>query len=157
MCFLTGVSGHLGVVASLGRVLGDRSTLRKYLNPHLLAAVVYSPTTTSLQILDSSTGQTIHQLNLPQAREAVDIGVVLKDNWVLTSWLTEGGVTRVLSVELFDKSFGEVGVQEKSYLIDAAVKVQGVTRTKLGITGLNVLCSFVSSLSVCPTNESRDI
>ncbi|RKO82803.1 hypothetical protein BDK51DRAFT_28737, partial [Blyttiomyces helicus] len=85
-------------VASLGRVLGNRSVLYKYLNPALLAVPTLKTTKTAstlaLNLIDTVTG-TIHHRSIhdgagnpsPTARA---IHVVQSENWVEDDQETEG-------------------------------------------------------------------
>ena len=96
-----------GQVASLGRVLGSRSTLLKYLNPDLVAIVSFSApsSSASIALVDSVTGAvsfTVDQIH--QVDERSNIQVLLRDNWLLYSYRLAGDVartTQIVSIELY--------------------------------------------------------
>lgn len=100
-----------GPIASYGRVLGDRTTLYKYLNPHLVAYSTYlddESNQASVVILDSVSGSIVYQTLI----ENVDIGkgipVVLAENWMVFTYTEKsptgkgGSGSRLVSVELFE-------------------------------------------------------
>lgn len=86
-------------MASFGRVLGDKSTLYKYLNAHL--SVVTTATqqagTAQVYVLDTTTGATVFSAQV----NGVGIKSVMSENWLVYSWLEAVG-WRVASVELYE-------------------------------------------------------
>jgi hypothetical protein len=83
-------------VASQGRVLGDRQTLYKYLNPHLLVILTKSVErkSASVYMVDGVTGKILHQAVLAQGNLAitspsgseVNPKAVLTENWATISY-----------------------------------------------------------------------
>ena len=109
-------SAHKGrEVANVGRVKGDRSTLYKYLNPHL-SVVISAPSRTSpspspscgLYVMDTVKGAVLYQVSLPVLDGKCDIQVSLDENWLVYSYYDDdaegGGVQgyRVVSVEMYE-------------------------------------------------------
>lgn len=109
-------SAHKGRrVANVGRVMGDRSTLYKYLNPHL-SVMISAPSRTSpspfptcgLHVIDTVKGTVLYHVSLPVLDEKCDIQVSLDENWLVYSYYdddTEVGGTkgyRVVSVEMYE-------------------------------------------------------
>ena len=99
---------HLqGSVASLGRVLGNRTALTKYLNPHLIAVATLRPSSDSASILliDSSSGAIVHTVPISHVTSDSNLRVFLRGNWLIYT-LREAGdfaqATRVVSVELYN-------------------------------------------------------
>lgn len=96
-----------GQVASLGRVLGSRSTLLKYLNPDLVAIVSFSvaSSSASIALVDSVTGAVTFTVDqILQVDERSNIQVLLRDNWLLYSYRLAGDVARtthIVSIELY--------------------------------------------------------
>ncbi|KAK4703822.1 ER membrane protein complex subunit 1, partial [Phenoliferia sp. Uapishka_3] len=151
------VPQQMGAVASLGRVLGNRTTLLKYLNPHLAAVVTLSPPTSTaiLYFLDTASGSVVHKLNLLDVDTESDVKVVLQDNWLLASYKVKGvpgGLTKVVSVELYQpeeegdiiksslrSSAKELRVLSRSFASPIELNVMGVTKTQLGITNYNAI------------------
>ncbi|KAF9817392.1 hypothetical protein IEO21_03446 [Rhodonia placenta] len=104
-------------IASLGKVLGNRTTLYKYLNPHLSAVVAGSSVSCSLYLIDSAKGTVLYHVVLPSTDGACDIKVVLAENWLVYQYYDGdmGGVDqaksyRIVSVELYEGS----GVDDKT-------------------------------------------
>jgi hypothetical protein len=48
-------------VHTLGRVLGDRSVLYKYVNPHLVALLVENENNVAVLLIDAVSGSILHQ------------------------------------------------------------------------------------------------
>lgn len=99
-----------GPIASYGRVLGDRTTLYKYLNPHLIA---YSTIFTdgsgqaSVNVVDSVSGSIIYQTLMDNVDISHGVPIALAENWLTfayTETATEKGAVgyRLVSVELFE-------------------------------------------------------
>jgi hypothetical protein len=102
-----------GNIAAYGRVLGDRTTLYKYLNPHL---VVYATITEkaghgTIYVVDSTSGAVVHETTLPGIDPKVEIQVKLAENWLVHAYAEkeEPGKTsrgqRLVSTELFEGAF----------------------------------------------------
>ncbi|KAF1840186.1 DUF1620-domain-containing protein [Cucurbitaria berberidis CBS 394.84] len=70
-------------VASIGRVLGDRRVLYKYLNPNLVlvTAVVESARTASIYLLDSASGQLLHTMSHNDVDTSRPIPSTISENW----------------------------------------------------------------------------
>ncbi|KAK4048457.1 hypothetical protein OIV83_004803 [Microbotryomycetes sp. JL201] len=127
-------SCQLDAIASPGRVLGDRSTLRKLLDVHNVALLVaHSVTSTgSLVILDAKDGSTLASISgIEGLTESSRPSMTFVDNWVLVSYHAaqdNAQLTRVVSVELFLKD-GRVLSGLRIY----RVSIKSVTTTTLGI------------------------
>jgi ER membrane protein complex subunit 1 len=107
-------------VASLGKVLGNRTTLYKYLNPNI-AAVITSALKAQMPscgvyLMDVVKGSILYHSVLPAAGDACDVKAVLADNWLVYHYFDDGfGVEeakgyRVVSVEFYEGS----GVDDKT-------------------------------------------
>lgn len=117
-------------VASQGKVLGDRSTLYKYLNPSLLVVLTRNEDTrtASVYAVDGVTGKVIYQSTLCSGnlllRYEDDTNVnptaVITENWLTVSYQVEVSAddpqakfkgphtqTRLLSTELYEPRAGE--------------------------------------------------
>lgn len=102
-------------VASVGKVKGDRSTLYKYLNPHL-SVVISAPSRTSslsspacgLHLVDTVKGTVLYHVSLPILNGKCDIQASLDENWLVYSYYDDdtevGGAKgyRVVSVEIYE-------------------------------------------------------
>ena len=104
-----------GPVASLGKVLGNRTTLYKYLNPNLVG-VVTGPRVPSLSesaacsiyLVDGAKGTVVYHAVLPAVAGACDVKATLVENWLVYHYY-DGDVGvgqakgyRVVSVELYE-------------------------------------------------------
>ncbi|KAH9911778.1 uncharacterized protein BXZ73DRAFT_93328 [Epithele typhae] len=103
-------------VASLGKVLGNRTTLYKYLNPNLVG-VVTGPaagaprsdrTACALYLVDGAKGTVIYHTVLPAADGECTVQATLVENWLVYHYYDpEVGVNqaktwRMVSVELYE-------------------------------------------------------
>ncbi|KAH9895493.1 hypothetical protein F4778DRAFT_747058 [Xylariomycetidae sp. FL2044] len=78
-------------VASIGRVLGDRSVMYKYLNPNTLvvAAVDEQANTLSAYLLDSVSGQILTSSTYDGIDPTKEISCAVAENWFLCSFYGE--------------------------------------------------------------------
>lgn len=150
-------------VASPGKVLGDRSTLYKYLNPHLLAVVTATAgpeVHCTVYLVDSIKGTILYSSALRAAKKGrCDLKVSLVENWLVYHYWEDGHAGglghglpgwRIASVELYDgapdvkrKSEELVGLDaqranftaiEQSWIFPSDVKAMATTNTKFGIS-----------------------
>nr|CDI55417.1 duf1620-domain-containing protein [Melanopsichium pennsylvanicum 4] len=97
------------VIASYGRVLGDRSTLYKYLNPHAQLIVTKTPddNTAHLYLLDTVTGGILYELGLEDVDTAQPIRAQMVENWITATYSVrnaeEGLATHIVTVELYEE------------------------------------------------------
>jgi hypothetical protein len=70
-------------VASIGKVLGDRRVLYKYLNPNLVLviAVLDAARSASVYLLDSASGQLLHTMSHNEVDISRRIPATLSENW----------------------------------------------------------------------------
>lgn len=100
-------------VASLGKVLGDRTTLYKYLNPRLFTVLTGSSTrsTCGLYVVDSMKGTVLYHAEVKANMRGCDIKTTLIENWLVyhcyedeVAGGTVGGAKgyRMVSVEFYE-------------------------------------------------------
>lgn len=100
-------------VASLGKVLGTKDTLYKYLNPHLIAVLTIStsasPPTCGIYLMDGAKGTTIYHTIVPSADGACDVKLALTENWLVYTYYDadvsgsrQAKGQRIVSVELYE-------------------------------------------------------
>lgn len=77
-------------VASLGRVLGNRSVLYKYLNPNLLALTTINNNTLTCYLVDTVSGAVHYSAVHSGAGRGGDVFVVQSENWVVYSYWSGG-------------------------------------------------------------------
>ena len=96
-------------IASYGRVLGDRSTLYKYLNPHasLIVTKTNGANQAHLYLLDTVTGGILYELQLDEVDLAQPVRAHLVENWITATYSVrnadEGLSTRIVTVELYEQ------------------------------------------------------
>ncbi|KAI9140853.1 hypothetical protein BKA69DRAFT_489459 [Paraphysoderma sedebokerense] len=155
-------------VASLGRVLGNRSVLYKYLNPNLITIATSSGSTLNIYLLDSASGSILYSVQHHNTDTSTyPIQIVQADHWVVYIYWrnpgkggkgTKGFVATVL--ELFESDVPDVRVESntfssfstlrpsvlsQSYIFPHAVNSVGVTTTRNGISTRDLLFSVNSN------------
>lgn len=104
-------------IASYGKVLGDRSTLYKYLNPHLIGIITSSSDGEkaygTLYLLDSVSGATVYRATVPVGvTEGAGVQATMSENWLMYTWFDPGELSdnqagkgwRAVSVEFYEGS-----------------------------------------------------
>ena len=102
-----------GPIASLGKVLGDRTTLYKYLNPHLFAVTTVSKpfpnAVCSVYLVDGSKGSVIYHSSVTSTKSPCSIEAVLTENWLVYGYYDEDFAGshqtkghRIVSVEVYE-------------------------------------------------------
>lgn len=103
----------LGPIASLGKVLGDRTTLYKYLNPHLFAVTTVSKPSPnavcSVYLVDGSKGSVIYHASVASTTGPCSIEAVLTENWLVYGYYDDDFAGnhqtkgyRIVSVEVYE-------------------------------------------------------
>ncbi|KAF8577387.1 DUF1620-domain-containing protein [Ramaria rubella] len=98
-------------VAAIGKVLGDRRTLYKYLNPHLVAILTASratPPRCSVYLIDGAKGTILYHASVPASDGVCRTQAAFTENWLVyhyyeaesSSLGTKG--YRIVSVELYE-------------------------------------------------------
>lgn len=147
-----------GLVASLGKVLGDRTTLYKYLNPHMFAVLTSSPNSCGVRVLDGAKGSTLYSAIVGKAPGGCDVKATFVENWLVYVYWDgefEGvGMTkgyRAVSVELYegrgvdDKTSSSdmsslsnesliVNAIEQAFVFPHRITAIATTSTKFGVT-----------------------
>lgn len=113
-------------VASLGKVLGNKTTLYKYLNPGLIGVVTapslpqpqstpsetHAARSCGVYLADASKGSILYHASLPIAEGfECDVKAVLTENWFVylyydpeSAGINDAKSYRVVSVELYEGS-----------------------------------------------------
>jgi hypothetical protein len=78
-------------VASIGKVLGDRRVLYKYLNPNLVLVTAVSDVTrtASMYLLDSASGQLLHEMSHNDVDTSRPISSTISEHWFSYSLTTD--------------------------------------------------------------------
>lgn len=74
-------------VASIGKALGDRNVLYKYINPNILFIVTANPEASraTINILDSASGHTLHTATHANVDNRRPIEAIVSENWIAYS------------------------------------------------------------------------
>ncbi|KAL1740498.1 hypothetical protein HDZ31DRAFT_47393 [Schizophyllum fasciatum] len=146
-----------GPIASLGKVVADRRTLYKYLNPRLVGVLSSGAAGCGVAVLDAAKGSVLYHARVPAVRGACGVRAALTEHWLVYSYYegaaAGGGVPgyRVVTVEFYegqapDQKTGsaelsafDVGVlnyttYEQSFAYPQPISALATTRTKHGIT-----------------------
>lgn len=163
-------------VASIGRVLGNRSVLYKYLNPNLalVTAVNEQTHTASFYLLDGVSGKVLHAVTQAGVDSKQPIASVMSENWFAYSFWGDvdgsessaKGYQLVIS-ELYESPFpNDRGVLDsatnysstatlplphvisQAFMIPEPISHMAVTQTRQGITTRQLLCTLPSSNSI---------
>ncbi|KAI7900808.1 uncharacterized protein BX663DRAFT_562854 [Cokeromyces recurvatus] len=152
-------------VASLGRALGNRNVLYKYLNPHMFAMVTKDNEKKyiKIRIMDSIKGSILHEtIHENVDIENNDVHILQSENWfVYHFWSNDikGRGYRTVVLELFEgahenmriestnfSSFDNVQphVLSSSFAFPYPITTMGVTTTRNGISTKNILFGLLS-------------
>ena len=110
-----------GPIASLGKVLGDRATLYKYLNPNIFAMTTVSKPSPnavcSVYLVDGSKGSIIYHATVTSTKGACKVEAELTENWLVYGYYDEDIAGnhqtkgyRIVSVEMYEGK----GINEKT-------------------------------------------
>lgn len=163
-------------VASIGKVLGNRSVLYKYLNPNLalVTAVNEKINTASFYLLDGVSGKVLHATTQAGVDSTQPIVSAMSENWFVYSFWGDvagsessaKGYQLVIS-ELYESplpndrgpldyasNYSSTAalplphVISQAFMIPEPISHMAVTQTRQGITTRQLLCSLSSSNSI---------
>jgi hypothetical protein len=161
-------------VASIGKVLGDRNVLYKYLNPNmaLLVTAHESIKSASVYVLDTVSGAIIYSNTHSNVDLSAPVASTLSENWFAYSFTAESSESspkghQLVSGELFESlSANDRGLLDsavnvsslagntepftltQSYQIPEAIAKMSVTQTRQGITSRQLLAVLADSNSI---------
>ena len=161
-------------VASIGKVLGDRRVLYKYLDPNLALLVTAKDTTktASFYILDTTSGAILHSNSHSGIDLQAPISSIMSENWFAYSYTAEAtdisskGYQLVVG-EIFESlipndrgplsaaanfssmnSHSEPFTLVQTYQISEAISKMAVTQTQQGITSRQLLAVLADSRTI---------
>lgn len=165
-------------VASIGKALGDRRVLYKYLNPNLALLATVDETTNELAvtILDGTSGHVLDTATHNGADGSQPVTAVVSENWFAYSFTTDGAGQaasrgqQLIIGEFYESSLpddrGSLGASSnysalgggsgdstpyvitRSYQIPEAIAGMTVTQTRQGITSRDVLITLADSKGI---------
>ncbi|KAI9509927.1 DUF1620-domain-containing protein [Russula earlei] len=159
------ISRPSGPIASLGNVLGNRTTLYKYLNAHLVAVTTVSPTTCGVYVLDAAKGNILYHASIGsgEGERRCDLHATFVENWLVyvywdaqyqgvettkghrlvTVELYEGALpddkTRSLELSSYSNRSLAITTIEQSYIFPHAITSITTTSTKHGVSTKDII------------------
>ncbi|KAH9981995.1 hypothetical protein BJV74DRAFT_852482 [Russula compacta] len=150
----------LGPIASLGKVLGNRTTLYKYLNPHLVVVTTVSPTTCGVYVVDAAKGNIVYHASIAanKGEGRCDLHATFVENWLVYvywdeeyQWVGQTKSHTLVTVELYEGSMPDdktrslelssysnkslaINTIEQSYIFPHAIASIATTSTKYGVS-----------------------
>ena len=130
-----------GPIASFGKVLGNRTTLYKYLNPRLFTVLTAFPAKRKcgLYVLDSMKGTVVYRAETKASLKGCEVKSTMVENWLLYHYYEseiEGSAKghRVVSVEFYEGQ----GIDEKTRRLVSFIPFRTVyeLRIQFGTFGL---------------------
>jgi ER membrane protein complex subunit 1 len=158
-------------VASIGKVLGDRSVLYKYLSPNLALLTAISSTTLTIYLIEAITGTILHTSTHSGIDTTSPIASIMSENWFAYSFTsrhptTSAITTQIVISELYESAFpNDRGalpttanfstfsadalhpphIISQSYTIAEPISHMSVTQTTQGITSRSLLGTLPNS------------
>ncbi|KAK9373281.1 uncharacterized protein V1513DRAFT_480534 [Lipomyces chichibuensis] len=150
---------------SVGRVLGDRSVLYKYLNPHILAVAAVHEDTKSAAVflIDDVSGRLLYSSfhDDEVVDTAAGVKLVVGEHWVVYSYWSELATRgeKLVVLDLYESdvrnerwsnaqnfsSFTETPlpfVQDQAYLFPEHITSLAVSRSRFGITNRDIIATL---------------
>jgi hypothetical protein len=162
----TSSKSEFDVSSSIGRVLGDRSVLYKYLNPNLIAVATsyQKKEMLNLYLVDLASGRIVQHVKHDNFHPGLPVHISQSENWVSYYFWSKQSFSRtenkfelipqVNIIELYESTIPDVrfestnftsfssnlpDVLRQSYLLHAGVSSMAVTQTTSGITRREIL------------------
>lgn len=157
-------------VSSVGKVLGDRSVLYKYLSGNLVLITSITTDSFTIDLLDSITGTILHSANHQNVDTRIPIPSTISENWFTYSFFGNSHHTTSLTkshqlviVELYESSLpndrgplqssanyssftlGSIvkpHIITQSFTITQPISHMSVSQTAQGITSRQLLCTL---------------
>ncbi|KAF9528732.1 hypothetical protein CPB83DRAFT_813238 [Crepidotus variabilis] len=156
-----------GPIASLGKVVGNRTTLYKYLNPRLFTVLTATPSKSQcgIYVVDSMKGAIVYHAEVKANLRGCDIKITLVDNWLVYHYyegeVPDGSVGgskgyRIVSVEFYEgqgvddktksselSAFSDDAfnfhAHEQTYIVPYAITTLAATTTRFGISNRDII------------------
>lgn len=163
---VTEAKSKVDKIASVGRVLGDRGVLYKYLKEDIvgLISVNHASRQLTLWILDVSSGKILHQATHKNVGTSKPIHLLMSENWVayhfwsgdvveayqmVITELYEGPRnSRLLATTLANGDNAKLSAPHaisQSYIYDHEIRAMTATTSRHGITSRDILVSLATN------------
>jgi ER membrane protein complex subunit 1 len=173
--FTSAVARPLGdPVASVGKVLGDRSVLYKYISPNLALLTATSASSLTVYLIDAVTGSVLYTSSHDGVIASAPTPAVMSENWLAYTFTSQDVETSALSQQLIVAELYESGspndrgalaaqTNYSSYAPDAGTRPHvitqsftvaepisnlAVTQTAQGITTRQLLATLADSEAI---------
>ncbi|OQO04411.1 hypothetical protein B0A48_11022 [Cryoendolithus antarcticus] len=144
-------------VASIGKVLGDRKVLYKYLNPNLalLATTYAGQSRVSIYVLNTVSGAILYSNSHRNIDLAAPIAATLSENWFAYSYTAESTSTAPKGHQLVVGELFESLTSNDRGLLDAATNVSSLASSTqpLTLTQTYHIPESISKMSVTQTRQ----
>lgn len=164
----------LDPIASIGKVLGDRSVLYKYVSPNLALLTALTPTGMSVYLIDAVTGTVLHTSDHAGVLPTFPVSSVISENWFAYTFTaanpeTKAVTSQIVIAELYESSisndrgssstkanyssFGPDNnarphVESAAYTLSEPISHLSVTQTAQGITSRLLLAYLPNANSI---------
>lgn len=161
-------------IASIGKVLGDRSVLYKYVSPNLALLTAMTSTGISVYLIDAVTGAILHTSDHAGVLSTFPISSTISENWFAYTFTSANPETKALTSqivisELYESSvsndrgssstktnyssFGPDAnarpyVESAAYTLPEPISHLSVTQTGQGITSRSLLAFLPNANSI---------
>lgn len=161
-------------IASVGKVLGDRSVLYKHISPNIALLVASSPSGIAAYLVDGVTGSVLHTSTHQGILPGTEVPAVVSENWAAYSFTSQDPVTKALSTQIviselyesassndrgplaaksnYSSFSADAGtsphVVSQAYTVAEPISYLTVTQTAQGITSRQVLAVLARSKSI---------
>ena len=131
---------HEDAVASIGKVLGDRSVLYKYISPNLAVLTANSSDTFTIYLIEAVTGTVLFSSSHNGLLPSSSIPTLLTENWLAYTFtsvdpVTSGLTSQIIVAELYESASpndrGALAAQANysSYSPDAGTRPHVITQS----------------------------
>lgn len=143
-------------VASVGRVLGDRGVMYKYLNKESIALLTVDDVahTLTLWYLDGINGTILYKATHQDVGTARDVQLLVSENWIAYHFWKDGDTKayEMVIVELYEGPRNlrrspdrEIIGVAQSFIYDHSISAMTATTSKQGITSRDIIVALHSS------------
>lgn len=144
-------------IASIGRVLGDRSVLYKYFTPNVALLTARSSEGITMYLIDAVTGTVLHSTFHANVLATMPVSAVLSENWFAYSFTSSNPETlelssRLVISELFESNVPNDRGQLSSKTNYSSFSADGVTKPHV-ISAAYLLAEPISHLTVTQTAQ----
>lgn len=137
----------MGSIASVGRVLGDRTTIFKYLNPHLIG-IITTPTNQPdhalVYLVDQTSSEVVHKVLLDQIIPSTVLVMIDHHRVIISATRANqlAQATTITSIELYNPLPGtsQLVVLSRTFISPEGLRIATATQTNARITTTNFIC-----------------